>query len=249
MRLASQVPPPQVLSSALWLSDFDKTSNLPQAWAARTVSSGDLVWSNNFNRNAALADLAAAFGGAGIGIAQGLDITPGSGLNAWLGEGTAVAGSVVQIPTPTQISLSANSQTYVWLTWSGSVLLFSNPGVPAQQPSVYLGLVVTGASSVTEVDSAGVVRLFCGIPQRQVGGYGPPDDFPPGAWRGFTVNEAGQAYWWNGTTYEAPSGVEPSLFEVGFWKVVDSSSVSNLTGTKSFKGKLTVYPGGIVRFM
>jgi hypothetical protein len=198
-KLASAVPAPQVISSFLEMADYEVSSSVPALIAAESFTNGETAFVAKMNKNASLLDILAQCGGGMMGVKTGLTVSAGSGLQASVSVGSAVINGIVQLIAATTIALTASQDNFIWLKSDGTLEAKINTTAPAT-PAVFIGIATTDGSSVTAVDTSGVVYLR-GIGYRETADLGAPTDTPPS---GFihTVKTLGGMFLWDGTSYK-----------------------------------------------
>lgn len=202
-KLATQCPAPQVVSSIFNLNTYDESDPVGAALdykAASYITTGDTIWGNDFNRNAAYLDALGQCGGGSIGIISGLAISAGAGLVCNVALGTALIGGIIQIDANTTIVVTASQTNAIWLKDDGT--LESRVGVITAPsiPGVFLGFAITDGSGITSIDTSGVISIYNGISFRQTADALYPADTPSSSWRGITRTAIGD-YFWNGSVY------------------------------------------------
>lgn len=209
MLISTAVPLPKVNSTYLYLEDFHTSitpTSLEKALGIGTVSP---VITTPINHNAAYLDILAMLGAGSVGVAHGLVVSAGTGLNASVSAGTAFCNGPTQKKTASTVALNAFSTNYIWLADNGTFTVQDDIITAPTGDYVYLGAAITSGVAVTSVDLSGVVYLINGIAFREVGDTDQPVDTPNSAWRGFTKT-ARATYFWNGTAYVVlTSGVTP----------------------------------------
>jgi len=245
--LAANLPPLQVYNTPPDIGQFDVSNPSSSLQKFRTVQAGDLTWANDFNYNAALAETVSVGGGGCVAVLTGLNISAGTGLALNVSPGMAFAGTPVQLSGLSTLPLTANGSFYVWLSVGGTLYALSTPTNPST-PSVYLGYATTNASSVTSIDTDGVVRIANGVAYRFVGDEGIPKDSPTYGWFGLTINKAGNVFYTSRGQY-TPIGRYGNFSSYPAntpLRVYDGVDV--MRGAVSFSGILEVGQNGTVRF-
>lgn len=197
-KLATQVPTPRVVSSFIYAEDYDLVVSPPAINFVGLIESGsdDLT---SINKNAAVALIASLYGGNTVGVVHGLALSAGSGLVCNVAVGGCVTDGFQQIKTATSIVVAANQTNYIWLKNDGTLESKITTTAPTT-PGCFLGMAITDASSITSIDTSGVIYLRSGIPYRETADTGFPLDTPPSGWIGITKTSAG-SFLWVGDTY------------------------------------------------
>jgi hypothetical protein len=148
-------------------------------------------------------DLAGRFGGGAYAIVKGLDLDQSVAGTLIVRAGQAMIDGIVEKTTDQNVTLTAGSTTWVWLTKAGNLTALtgaSPPAAPASQ-CAYLGqVVVNGGGTITGYDLSGVTYLRGGMPVRRTGDTGCPADTPPSNYALITQC-TGCSFLWDGTAY------------------------------------------------
>lgn len=199
MRISTDLPAPTVNATFLYL--VDGYAGGVTAFSSRTVEQGGFAYSADFNQNAYHLDINSQYGGGFQGVVHGLTLSIGTGLNVNFSAGGAVIKNVVQKKAPFSVLVSASiTNGYIWLHSNGATEVVNNSITKPSGDCIFIGSFTSGASTITSVDTGGVVYLKNSIPERTVGDTGAPADSPSSTWRGWTKTSDGD-YWWNGTEY------------------------------------------------
>lgn len=205
--LASVCPAPVVESSYPLLSTSENTAGTGIN-VARSFAAGDTsTVPSKLNRNANALDAVVNFGGGGFAIATGLALSAGSGLNVSIAAGLAMCGGAVELAASTlavpanHTGSPASDRVWVWLQQNGTPTYTLSTTPPAAR-CVLLGSVTTDASSVTSVDTSGVMYLKGGALFRETADAGAPGDSPSPTLT-FLAKTWGGLYAWTGTAYQA----------------------------------------------
>lgn len=200
--LATQVPVPNYYSGLLKLYDIEQGTSDPPI--SRKVTSGDTVTvPTNITRNAGGQDLLARYGAGAYGIAYGLGLSAGSGLNVVIAVGQAVADGVIDVPVALTLTVADNSpRIHVWLKQDGTATYANNLLTVPTGGIVYLGSCVTSGGSITggSFDTSGVMYIVNGTPERTTADPGKPGDTPSANTRFWTTTLGGR-WLWDGTRY------------------------------------------------
>lgn len=227
--LSTNVPSPIVNPNHFYLEDkFLSGASLN---AAKSFSVGESSGvSAKLNFNGAYTDFVSMFGSGSVAVVQGLTVSAGTGLNVSVSAGTALINGPVQKTNSTTVAVSASTTNYIWLSKLGTFSVVAGSAAPPTGDFVYVGAAITDASSVTSVDSSGVVYLMNGIAYREVSDSDQPLDTPPSGWRGFTKSQRG-VYFWTGTEYLALR--KANMPENGYKNIQGSKPDSDYTLTAS----------------
>lgn len=197
--LGSALPAVAVASTPPFVSDIATDGG--EAPSAETIAAGmnAAALITVVNDHAARCDIAAI---AQIGlpcILNGLALSDGGGLSLAVSQGQAMVKGIVEYMGGT-VSLSASTSSRVWLETNGSLSVGNTSYVPAS-PAVYLGLVTTDGTGITDFELAGVFSLVGGLPSRVVGDAFKPSD-TPAASSPMQVTRTDTARWlWDGGQY------------------------------------------------
>lgn len=189
--LASQVPVPQIPTTFFKLEDYNLSSSVPALNSSKSIAEGEIIWANDFNRNAAYLDILAQYGGGMVGIVHGLTITTSSGLVMNVAAGGAVIEGLVQKTATETIVCTAGGNNFVWLKRDGALEVVYNSTTPPTDTSTLLGIVVTNSSQATSFDTSGVCYIRSGLVFRQTADVGTPTDVPSSSWVGITKTLGG----------------------------------------------------------
>lgn len=201
VRTSGQFPIPQVVSGHLYLENYDFSSGLPDYITAREVNTGEEVWGNDFNRNAAQLDIITQYGAGQIGIVHGLELSAGTGLQAIVGIGGALIGSIIQNPTAQTAVMATSATNYVWFKQDGTLEVKSNTTAPSLA-AVCVGIGLTNGSTSTLLDGSGVCYIKNGLSYRESADADYPTDTPPTSWFGLTKTSGGM-FLWNGSEHKS----------------------------------------------
>jgi hypothetical protein len=171
--------------------------------AEALVSSGSVIISEPWNKNAAHQDNAGAFGGARAhAVLYGLDLSDGGGLVANISAGAASVGAVPTVYAGGTKALS-NGENYLWILRGGTIPSPQlNTTAPPAGAVAYLGRVTAAGGVITAIDYSGRVELRGGSLYRRTGDAAEPGDAPPAGLLIFT-RTAGGYYLWTGDEYLA----------------------------------------------
>jgi len=200
---ATAVPPPQVPGTEFWIADNSVNvapPSIPQAQSIGQGASGAGSLPSDWNQNACRMDLLARHGGGAMGLLYGLVLTAGTGLVANVSAGHVLIDGIVEVYAATTIVVSASQTNWIWLKTDGTLEARTALTAPATS-AVLLGAAVTDGSGVTSIETAGVVYIKNGVPERSTADTGKPADTPNASWRGWTKATSGN-WWWNGTEYQ-----------------------------------------------
>lgn len=203
--LASACPAPVVLGSQFWASAMNVSgAALPTGTAFTTGMTQ--VTAATLNKDFGLCELANRYGSGAYGVGYGLVVGTGSGLNAAVTKGHGVMDGVVEVSADTTITVpGSSSRVWIWLKQDGTLTYKNNDTSKPTGNCVLIGSCVTGVSSVSSVDTSGVVYAQQGLWWRDTGDTGAPSDSPDASLRLFTKTANG-VYWWNGTFWVCLSG-------------------------------------------
>lgn len=240
--LATEVPAVQAYSGLLTLASLAISTD-PALPTARPINNGDSTTAPaDLNRNFGEMNLGARYGGGAYAIAHGLALSAGSGLTLNISAGHAVIDGVVELAATTQTMYAATTN-HVWLKRDGTIDVKNNVLTAPTTPATYLGAVVTGASTITSVDTSGRVVLVQGQATRQTADLGMPLDTPSSSVQFLAVTSGGK-WWWNGTAYLHQTDALPQVQAVtrATQDVVIPEDFQNLTN-KALRigGSLRVY--------
>lgn len=200
--LASQVPPPQAISGALLFSNGETPLQTPGLVTGLNPDMAALV-----TQLARTIDILHSYGGVGLGILNGLEVSAGSGLTVAISSGQALISGAMTYPGGTKTVNASQATNFVWLLANGNITVETDLTVPAG-PCVLLAVVSTSSSAVTQVDYSGRCYFDHGNMYRDIIG-GAPDDTPPSV-RCFTrCVDFGHVYLSDGDAYHEfvhPSG-------------------------------------------
>lgn len=198
---AHEVPKPSGYRGFLRLKDGENAlrSNAP---IARGFRQGEtLVTSSKLNRNSTQLDLTGRYGGGGYGIAYGLSLRPGDGLNVIVDPGHAMIDGVVEIFKEEVLAVPAYSESvHLWLLQNGTFSVIANSLKVPDQACCYIGSCQTSLNAVTQVDQSGVMFLRGGFLWRHSGDAGVPLDYPECLFPFFHKTRGG-TYFWDGSQY------------------------------------------------
>lgn len=219
--LASQVPPPQAIGSSLLFNNGETPLQTPGLVTGLNPDMASLV-----TQLARTIDILHSYGGIGIGVLNGLDVTVSSGLVVAIAAGQALISGALTYPGGSK-TLNASTNNFVWLLANGGITVETDLTVPAGACAL-LAIVTTSGSAVTQIDYSGRCYFDHGNMYRDVAG-GVPDD-TPAAVRCFTrCVDFGHVFLSDGSVYHEmvhPSGQIAS-------RVLVKTLTSNLTLTLS----------------
>ena len=165
---------------------------------------GGAVAAMNFN--ASVNDLLAKLGSGTYAVQRGYDPTIGTGLNVDITAGqaciTGLRESKVTIVKSVDPSIA---RIQLWLNPDGTITTVNDSLTPPAGEVCYLGSCVTDGSSVTSVDTSGVVFHKHGHTWRETADTGVPGD-APGLERRFYHRTANATYYWDGLSYILQAG-------------------------------------------
>lgn len=218
--LASQVPIPNYYSGLLTLADIEAYNFPPPV--SRTIVQGMIAEGPpNITRNAGGQDLQARYGCGAYGVANGLGLSDGGGLDVVVAAGAAVADGVIDVPEDIIITITNGGRNHLWLCQDGTgtheltALTVPTGGI------VYLGSVVASGGAISGAfDYSGVVYIKNGVAERSTADPAEPGDVPSAETRYWTKTLGG-LYWWDGAAYHRLSdGMSPSLSTIPAGKTV-----------------------------
>lgn len=207
--LASQCPVPVVETAyPLLASSENSTGTSTYNRVSRSFAAGDTATvPAKLNRNANALDQAFNFGGGAFAILTGIAISIGSGLNVAVSAGLAAIGGPVEV-TAQNLPVAANhtgspvaDRVWLWLTQAGALTTTLSTTPPATR-CICIGSCTTDASSVTSVDTSGVMTMKGGSPWRETADIGAPTD-SPSATLSFFAKTWGGVFEWTGAAYKA----------------------------------------------
>ena len=180
------VPAPQVYSGLKTLASAAVSASAG-LYTAQEIAAGDTTTvPADLNRNAMQLDLMGRYSGGWMAIAHGL-------------AGHAIVDGIVEFAATTAV-MNANTTNHVWAKRDGTIEVKNNVLTAPTVPGVYLGAVVTGASTITSVDEAGRCVLRNGQMYRETGDEGFPADTPSASMSFVAVTQGGR-WLWDGEQY------------------------------------------------
>lgn len=191
---ASNCPAPVVPNPGVLLSD----SNPPPVSDefATGMASG---FTTQLNKQFKRADLMGSWGAGGYGVADGLTLSAGTGLQVAVAAGHAIMDGIVELAASTAV-LNASATNWVWLKQDGTLVVQNGVTTKPSGNCVCLGAAVTDGSGVTSIETSGVVYSLYGTFYRQTADTLVPGDSPNASIRIFTKT-AGGTYFWDGTAH------------------------------------------------
>lgn len=157
-------------------------------------------------------------------VARAADFTlsAGSGLTCNIAAGTALMGTIVEYAGGSSTMISS-SRSFLWIDKTGSIHVTSTK-TPPSGLTCFIGSVLSGSSTITSVDTSGVVYCRGCLFYRKTNDSGVPGDAPPSD-VSFVTSTAAHTYLWDGD---------------GYYLTLDGSSplptnyvVEAITGTKN----------------
>lgn len=241
--LASACPSPQFRSAFLSISGASTSpGNAPVSDSIVTGERTSL--SEKLRRNATRADLVGAYGGGGYGIVNGLDLSIGTGLILNIARGLAMIDSVVAVENATTLAVTGSiARIWIWLLQNGTITSVNNSTTPPVGACCLLGSCVTGSSSITSVDTSGVMYLRGGNLCRETADTTTPAD-TPGSGIVFYTKTISGTYLWDGTTHNRLSGSLSYVVDAipaGTTETVPSNAEALSMDTLDVSGTLDVY--------
>lgn len=173
-----------------------------------TFSTGDYasIASAGLRANAARADISTRYGSGGYAVGSGLAVSIGTGLTVSVAMGHATCEGLVEVTAATVVNVNASSpREWVWLRQNGTFVVQNNTTAKPSGNCVLVGSAVTGASTVTSVDTDGVVYWRGGELYRETADTGPPADTLDSGLRLFTKTAKG-LYFWDGSQHRRVGG-------------------------------------------
>lgn len=193
------VPAPQVYSGLKTLASAAVSASAG-LYTAQEIAAGDTTTvPADLNRNAMQLDLMGRYSGGWMAIAHGLALSAGTGLTLNISAGHAIVDGIVEFAATTAV-MNANTTNHVWAKRDGTIEVKNNVLTAPTVPGVYLGAVVTGASTITSVDEAGRCVLRNGQMYRETGDEGFPADTPSASMSFVAVTQGGR-WLWDGEQY------------------------------------------------
>lgn len=243
--LASQVPPPQPFVAPLYPQQA-ADSQEPAILSPSNASMADLGTTLILNETAIATEMAYRFGGGCYGIAYGLELTAGAGLELELSSGIGrMDGPVATVDgngDPSDLSATATaSATRYWWFNKDATMEQTSTTTPPHSTSIYLGRVTAGVSSITNVDTSGVVYIIDGQAWRWTADEEEPSDSPDADLRIYTVTSGG-TWFWNGTTHL----LIPSNSKVPTWRKKTLAYTAFQTGATTNTINLWLFPAGTI---
>lgn len=236
---ASACPAPVVPGTHSTLAQYEAGTTPPTS-KQQLSGVGLSAVSSKMNRNAAAQDLNTRFGSGGHGIAEGLTLTIGTGLNVNVAAGLAMIDGLVELAA-TVVPVSANiARGYLWMTQAGTVQVTATTAKPVSN-CIFIGSFVSGPSTVTSVDRSGVVKFVNGVLERETADLDIPTDTPNAAWRGRTKTPSG-VWEWDGSFHQL---IETPMNRInvpsGAVELVPSGFQRRVKGARTISGIQRVY--------
>lgn len=194
--LASQCPSPPVYSGVHAVASAGPITS-------SDLTAGDTILTTPFNANATRSDLLGRYGGGGYAVAEGLDISAGSGLTLNIAAGHAIMDGIVEVPSGgTTATLTNNiARVWIWLSQAGAIVQVNNSLTPPAGAHVLLGSAVTSAGAITSVDQSGVLyRTPTGL-KRTTADASTPTDTPSSKLQILHYGASGKIWLWTGSSY------------------------------------------------
>lgn len=167
-----------------------------------SLPTGDTEYlTSYFNEAAAAVDALSRVATGGCGIFEGLTLSS-SGLTVTVATGKACIDGLVVLESGDTRSISVPSSTstvFIWMRQS-KALTYTTNTTPPSGKAILLGMVTTGASTVTATEYSGVLYMRGGQIYRETGDDRAPGDSPGSTVRLWTKT-AGGTYYWNGVQH------------------------------------------------
>lgn len=199
--LATQVPIPTLRTTLDLLSTAQNAAGSSGASVLKKVVQGATTFAAYWNRNALSIELIGRWSCGTFCVINGLTLGTGSGLALAVAAGQAMMSGVVEVPTATTYTVPANqARVFIWLQQDGT-LTHTLTTTPPAGTVCFIGSCVTGASSISSVDTSGILYSLGPIAQRETADTGTPGD-APAAGLAFLTKTTNGVYLWNGVAYQ-----------------------------------------------
>ncbi|MCH8977991.1 MAG: hypothetical protein IH945_01955 [Armatimonadetes bacterium] len=210
---AVNVPLPVVPGAVVYASVQREVTGVPPTSDKYTLAMLEGGYVAADNRNATAQDMQNRYGSGGYAVGFGLGLTSGGDLELEVGKGQATIDGIVEFSADQTVVVPPSmSRGYIWLKQDGTFVVQNATTDKPAGNVVFLGSLVTDASTITSFDDSGIVYWRGGNMWRETNDAGVPGDSPDAALRLITKTQDG-SYFWNGArhTFNAGTTVREGL--------------------------------------
>lgn len=186
-----------VPASPVYLGDTGTNPPTAQSFSAGLDASGT---SSKLNYNSKIDNMGSRYGSGGYGIGSGFALSASTGLTVAVANGQAVIDGVAEAYSHADVVVTASGTNWLWIKTDGSIVVQFNTTAKPSGNCVLLGAAITDGSSVTSIDTSGVVYFKGGDMWRQTADAGMPADTPDSSLWFYTKTTVG-LWLWDGSAY------------------------------------------------